>query len=641
MRTYDEYMDNIRRKAKKLKARRRMVAAGCLSVFIVATALFLFLPYHNQLPDVSGYKNDPYYGLIHGLNKLTYNPPAHKNNYEWLKDAFHSAGKKGNAPDSELWFDGAVAGDAMGTTSVTLPSLAPGAQQYEEVTDNQVEGVIEGDLFKRSDKFIYYLRGNVLNVYSIDKENSALIGNFIVEYDTDVFYTKQQVQTQDKTLAVPEVWGYNRNAQMYLSADCSTVTVVSGGYYSKVGGYLVLTSLDVTDPENICQTQQLYFKGDYISSRMVGGDILLTYNYGVWGNEIDFDKPETFVPIYGKAGEMKLIEPENIYCPENPINTKYTVVAKLDGKMLEVKDTAAMLSYSQQLYVSEDTVYATFGYTDALENEDGSTTTKAMTQITGFNYTADELKLLGSVRLEGTVNNQYSMDEHEGILRVATSTVVRTRRETRTDNTVSVENVNTGRNCNLYCVDLQTWQVAGSVIGFAPDGEEVTSARFDEDKGYICTAEVIILSDPVYFFDLSNVKNITYKQTPIIDGFSSSLVNFGDYLLGIGFNENRELKLEAYVETEKGVEPIASHEKTCWFSEDYKAYFIDREKQLIGLAVGDWNGESKYMLLHFDGSGFRELKEIKIDYYLDQVRADCIEGWLYVLAEDLIVQQVW
>ena len=32
-----------------------------------------------------------------------------------------------------------------------------GSQTYKEATDNQVEGVIEGDLIKRSDRYIYYL----------------------------------------------------------------------------------------------------------------------------------------------------------------------------------------------------------------------------------------------------------------------------------------------------------------------------------------------------------------------------------------------------------------------------------------------------------------------------------------------------
>jgi uncharacterized secreted protein with C-terminal beta-propeller domain len=160
----------------------------------------------------------------------------------------------------------------------------------------------------------------------------------------------------------------------------------------------------------------------------------------------------------------------------------------------------------------------------------------------------------------------------------------------------------TGReiNANLYCIDLATWQVAASVEQFAPPGESVRSVRFDGDYAYVCTA--IQTSDPVFFFDLSDLNNITWKDTGNITGFSSSLVNFGDgYLLGIGYNAEWWMKIEVYEEGENGVESVCLYEQKANFSQDYKAYLIDREKGYIGLGLDDWGSErsDQYLLSIF------------------------------------------
>ncbi len=616
MKNFDEYTQNIRNKAKKIKARRRAIAASCTAVFILVLALSLFIPYSNQLPSVRQYQNSPYYKLINGLNRATYQPPEHKNNYEWLKDAL-SLAAKGDPMDFPT-SDAAVLPNApsySGNKEMTYSGI--GTSEYEEVTDNQVEGVIEGDLFKRSDKYVYYLRGTELTIYSIAGEASAEISR------TSVF--SMSAKERD----------YYHVCQLYLSQDCTTLTVVGEGYSKDFGAFTVLTSLDVSNPEKPVCGEPVYFAGSCISSRMAEGDLLLIYKYDIYG-EIDFDRPETFVPIYGEREDMQPIAPENIFCPaEDPTSACYTVIAKLDGETLQVQDTTALLSYSQQVYVSQDTVYATYGC--AKMSEDGTLRVQ-ITEITGISYLGDNLQLLGTATVNGRIENQYSMDQYNGILRVATSTVEMTGEGGTTGDTNWFILRDAKRNCNLYCIDLSTWEIAASVVGFAPDGEEVTSARFDGPAGYICTAEVVILTDPVYFFDLSDIHNITYKHTPIIDGYSTSLINFGNYLLGIGVGGdwNIGLKLEAYAESGDGVISLATYEREAIYSEEYKSYFIDRENNLIGLHVADSDstGNRPYLLLHFDGYKFHEVQVIlsdKTDTSLWNTRAFIADGYLYLL----------
>jgi uncharacterized secreted protein with C-terminal beta-propeller domain len=505
-------------------------------------------------------------------------------------------------------------GDFIYGTTVT--TTGGSSQKYEEVTDNQVQGVMEGDLFKRSDEYIYYLRGTVLSVYTIDKENSREIARL------DILPEREDQSGVN----------YWNNTHLYLSTDCNTLTVIGSGYSKDIGGFTVVTSLDVSDPTSIQVNQPVYFAGSLISSRMVDGQLLLIYNYRITG-DIDFDRPETFVPIYGALDAMHPIAPENIYCPvEDPTSARYTVVAKLDGQTLQVQDTAALLSYSQQVYVSKGIIYATYGCTHSEEKGENTIQT-AITEITGISYSGAELDILGTATVEGSIKDQYSMDEYNGILRVATSTEILTLQDANND----VWSIIRAReyNCNLYCIDLSTWKVAASVIAFAPDGEEVTSARFDGPNAYICTAEVVILTDPVYFFDLSDIHNITYKHTPVIDGYSSSLINFGDYLLGIGVNESRNLKVEVYEENADAVLPVDAYELAAWASQEYKSYYIDRENALLGIPVTLRNaGGRYYLLLHFDGYQIHRIQDIPISGYPDNVRADIIDGYLYLLTDE-------
>jgi uncharacterized secreted protein with C-terminal beta-propeller domain len=185
------------------------------------------------------------------------------------------------------------------------------------------------------------------------------------------------------------------------------------------------------------------------------------------------------------------------------------------------------------------------------------------------------------------------------------------------------------------------------VENFAPEGDEVTSARFDGDTAYICTAEVIVLTDPVYFFDLSDITNITWTDTGIIDGYSSSLINFGDYLLGIGFGGEGQMKLEVYTEGETGVESVAVYERYCEFTNQYKSYYIDRENSLVGIPIVDWEewekGNMFYLLLHFDGSRWEEVACVNLDHYgNNRVRATIVDGWLYALYDNqLVTGPVW
>lgn len=631
MKTYDEYMDNIQKKAKKIKTHRRVLISTVTAVCAVAICTTLFWPLDNGNRALAKYKDSPYFDLIEQIHADQNKGKIYRNNFEKLAANLKNLTLGISDPNNYGVMTPELDGMA-GTGNNGQDGSHAGGQTYQEVTDNQVDGVTEGDIFKRSDRYIYHLFGmRELRVYSIAGEQSQCVGTFSIR--TPITYGTDRVWKGERG---DPYWS---NPNMYLSEDCTRLTIVGNitGIYAESGKYeklIGVLSLDVSDPSNIRVAKITYFSGNGVTSRMVDGKLLLMYRYKV-DQAPDFDDPCNFVPSYGEAENMQVISPQDIVCPDDPTESTYTVTALLSEDGSQVLDIHAIFDCATVTYVSKDTIYFASpksNYTKSSILDNGTRTSQ--TEITGISYAAGTLETAGTITIDGIVLNQYSMDEYEGILRVATTTSV--VQEKRYDDLTITTSLSREINCNLYCIDLSDWTVAASVIGFAPVGDHVTSARFDGTAAYICTTDVR-LNDPVYFFDLSDLTDITWKNTPIIEGFSSSLIQFGDYLLGVGENKRGLLKVEVYAQGEDAVEAIATYEPDAMALTyyQYKSFYIDREAGLFAIPMNKINtNEWCYVLLHFDGETLQEVMTVTLDdgYYAGYyARATVIDGYFYVL----------
>ena len=189
---------------------------------------------------------------------------------------------------------------------------------------------------------------------------------------------------------------------------------------------------------------------------------------------------------------------------------------------------------------------------------------------------------------------------------------------------------------SLYCIDLKKMSICASVVKFAPKGESVQSARFDGDKAYVCTA--VVFDDPVFVFDLSDLNNITYKDTGTIQGYSHSLIELGNgYLLGIGQSDRTTTKIELYKETENSIVSVDVVELEYGYSSsNYKAYYINREKGVFGFAYYDYNGGSLkyYNIYEIIGEKIVLSYQVKIDMEIyGKCRGVLIDGYYYILTD--------
>ena len=128
------------------------------------------------------------------------------------------------------------------------------------------------------------------------------------------------------------------------------------------------------------------------------------------------------------------------------------------------------------------------------------------------------------------MNNQFSMDEYEGNLRVATTSY----KEIEALNVLSEIGVMDTRiiTNNLYVLNEKLEEI-GKIENLAKD-EKIYSVRFIGEIGYIVTFKEI---DPLFVIDLSDPTNPVVKGELKIPGYSSYLHPYDEnHIIGIGYN---------------------------------------------------------------------------------------------------------
>ncbi len=608
----EKYVEEAKIKMKRATAHTHTAFIGAVICFfiMIGIGLYLFIPFKPPTTDLSMYAGSEYFPIIEKIAEYRYVPNKYKNNFEKITDRIKNFGftlSKDDAGADNAAPEGGGASNGTGN--------------YVEATDNQVSGVIEADIIKRTDKYIFRLgmddNGHYsLKVYSIEKDNSKLVTTYNIPKLED------------------ERYNYITDIEMYLSTDAKTVTIIKE-YRTNSSQKVSLISIDVSDVSSITEKSRITLDGAYNSSRLKDGRILLITEFYAHAGSMDYSNPETFVPKITRNGESKCVEFEDIIYPEKLENLRYSVVTLFDEDSLDLLGANALLSFGGTVYVSENNVYAINPHSEKVENERGYTITD-MTDIAIIGYSDGKLSKDGIVTVEGAVKNQYSLDEYEGHLRVVTSTYTLSVSDEN-----GISSAGAKRNANMYVISLDSKETVAEVIAFAPMGESAESVRFDGDKAYVCTAIVVTFSDPVYFFDLSDYENITYTDTGDIDGFSSSLINLKDgFLLGIGQEDARTVKVEVYEELNGEVVSVDAFTVYGSYSIDYKSYLVNREENLFGFGFYSMSGNSKYeygkyyyVLLHFDGYKLNVLSSTELQDSPDRMRGVFQDGYLYITTD--------
>ncbi len=391
--------------------------------------------------------------------------------------------------DADMMVNESAAGDsAMDTGGNRMASKKPNAsipstagtgssdRTSHSSTYLQVEEVDEADIIKTDGKYIYYVTDSQeVMIMSADKGRTELlsrIGNTNIE---------------------------NYVENIYLKGD---ILVTAGKVYDEDDGYTAVVTYDITDrskPEVISEFRQ---SGDIVSSRMVGNYVyLVTNDYVYNGGRV--------IPKCTVNGDYTSIPAGDICCVPEPAQTSYVILSAIDitsGKKAAAK-THAVFGASNDIYCNDHNLYAAVSEYDY---EKGTSYTRVIrAKLDGLDIRFD-----ATSRVRGYINDQFSMDEDKGYLRIAT---------TSERNGMDVN--------NLFILDDHLRE-AGKITGFARN-ESIKAVRYIGDMAYVITYKAI---DPLFVMDLSDPANPVIRGEVKIDGFSSLLVPAGKgRMLGIGY----------------------------------------------------------------------------------------------------------
>ncbi len=491
-------------------------------------------------------------------------------------------------------------------------------------TTEQVEGVSEADIVKTDGEYIYYLNDTHLSIFTADGEDSALVSQTRVSDTQNDLYGEMFIK--DDRLVLLDT--------LFYKGDKEFVTVV------------IYDISDPTAPKKITQSCQ---EGMYKSSRMVGDYVYLVSNSYINISEIDKDDPTTFVPVTETNGVCEAVPADSIYRYEQEEYTnQYTVIGAFNYKDGTLSDTASLLGGTDNIYCSQgNIILADSNYNSYDSSEEGSYS-QNNTIVSRLEIKQGQIEYKSTGEVDGTLENQFFIDEHNGYFRfVTTVTVVEVQKRTfdnAEDMIVTYELNNTSARLTVLDGELKK---IGEITDLAK-GERVYSVRFMGDTAYFVTFRQ---TDPLFSADLSDPKNPKILGELKIPGFSEYMYPYGDgLLLGFGMDADEstgrtgDLKLSMFNITDPA--NVTEDDKTSIDGYSYspalynhKAMLVSPDKNLIGFAATDNYDNIKYLIYKYTGDGFERVATLSIkdgyNYYaMEDVRGLFVGDAFYVVSED-------
>lgn len=534
--------------------------------------------------------------------------------------------------------------DASGAAVEDTAALAPLATQetadspssykaaaegdYTE-TNVQVEGIDEGDIVKTDGSYLYVLSNNELIIFKADGGSTKELSRILVA-------------------AVSDENSWHNASELYLSGD--TVVIIGNEYRSGFAtdwgedvsekmlvpyeqDWTTAAFFDVSDPANPVFLRSFGQSGSYSSSRLEGDVLYLISRYWL-SNSVDKNEPVSFVPLLREGDSAKVMAIDDIRIMPSVQEVNYAVVSSLNVKSVERIDQKSVLGSADTVYMSYNNLYlgSTVYSEEVKEPYQESVYTveehigRQMTQLIRIGVDLGTLDVAAQCTIEGSLLNQFSLDEYEGNLRLVM---------TRSNNSYKIlkdashdvevwQPLEDNLTTNALYVLNPALEIIGSITGLAKD-EQIYSARFAGPTGYMVTYRQM---DPLFAIDLSNPAAPKVTSELKIPGFSTYLHPFGEgRLLGLGYNADgairENMKLSMFdISDPFDVTELVAMGVDATYSEaldNHKAVLVDTGRTIIGFA-GEASSSPVYFVYSYDDeAGFVLLSTLELssseEYY--------------------------
>lgn len=562
-------------------------------------------------------------------------------------------------------------------------------------TNAQVDGIDEADIVKTDGKNIYVYSSDMetqtAQVAIVEAETMTKVSHIILEEDKSLYgYGNMEMYLVEDRLVllssaaqrvipiakeillkpISEMTGrlfesYNRlsasgnapSGAMAPRADMYYEKYREGPNFSQVASAVIYDVSDNTNPKEVRRFEQ---DGNYVSSRVYDGILyLITAKSSATDARNDGASLADLVPVIGDSisGTSEPMPATAIAMMPVVYSPTYAVVSAVDIKSdTTPATTKAVLGAASQVYMSTDNIYITGDSSYSIY----SSRRMPQTDIIKMSINGLNIEYKAAASVEGHIDNQFSLDEHKGNFRIATTAY----RNSTTEN-------------NLYILD-ENLKPLGELEGLAP-GERIYSVRYMGDMGYVVTFKQV---DPLFAIDLSDPKNPKVLGQLKIPGFSEYMHPIDEHTL-IGFGVNTEVDKNGNVR-QSGIklsmfdvsDPMSPKESNVFYIgnqgthsellDNHKAFMYNQKRSLIGFPItiqteivdpnikDEWSRQYKtsfsgFMLMDVDkDTGFKVVANIPSNddgtlpsWYLDEDairRGVYIDDKLYTVSFDKVME---
>lgn len=470
--------------------------------------------------------------------------------------------------------------------SVTIDSDGVSEVDYSD-TNIQVEGVDEPDVVKTDGTYLYMLANSKIYIVKAYPAEDAVVLSII---SIDIGDVTSFFINENRLVVFARSQRYPIEFENDDTDDYDT-------YYGYWGGVstTIIKIYDIADRENPELDNDIEVDGYYFDARMIGDYIyIITTEYSSDVYRALEEKVSLNVPEIKIDNRVKKIPACDIfYVNSTEQANTFTNVISINIFSGDVNQKSFLLGSSQNMYVSRDNIFLTYTEYEYIES-DGilgmpywSYVTK--TNINKISIKNGEIEHTAQGVVPGTVLNQFSMDEHNGYFRIATTLGEIWDTEHPSSN-------------NIYILDENLERVS-EIEGIA-SGEKIYSARFMGNRAYLVTFKKV---DPFFTIDLSDPNNPKILGELKIPGYSDYLHPFDEnHVIGIGkdtvepqeeyswtrdFAWYQGLKIALFdvsdfdnpkVESQVIIGDRGTDSPVLY---DHKAFLFDREKGLLVIPV--------------------------------------------------------
>ncbi len=278
------------------------------------------------------------------------------------------------------------------------------------------------------------------------------------------------------------------------------------------------TEIDISDPRALKVVKTYDVEGDYTSARLTGATVrvvLTTPARGIempetnagltpsvvrrrWVRSVRRTRTRAWLPAgilrdrrTGKTRRRAAVRCRQVRRTKRFSGLGTITVLTIDmNRGLPAIDADALMTEGSTVYASQDRLYVA---SERWLGEDPTRSELLDQSATGLHAfstkTAGSTDYVGSGEVPGYLLNQWSLSEHEGVLRVATTSMPPWESGARSESAVRTLEEREGRLTQL-----------GAVSGLGA-GERIYAVRFMGDTGYVVTFRQ---TDPLYVIDLAN-----------------------------------------------------------------------------------------------------------------------------------------